>query len=72
MSTPGWVLGRPDLDHFEAHYFLALLGHNQSHCGVFNQNKILFGRIGRFWLPWLPEFSSSIFNALFNQIQEVH
>ena len=24
-----------------------------AHCGVLNQNKILFGRIGRFWLPWL-------------------
>ena len=23
------------------------------HCGVFNQNKILFGGIGHFWLPWL-------------------
>ena len=23
-----WSLGRPDLDFFEAHYFLALLGHN--------------------------------------------
>jgi len=42
------------------------------HFGVFNQNKILFARIGRFWLPWLPEFSSSISNALFNHIQDVH
>ena len=23
------------------------------HCGVFNQNKISFGGIGCFWLPWL-------------------
>ena len=23
------------------------------HCGTLNQNKILFGGTGSFWLPWL-------------------
>ena len=28
VSVNGYLLGRPDLDLFEAHYFLALLGHD--------------------------------------------
>ena len=45
------------------------VGHFNSHSGLFDQNKILFGRMGKCWLPGWPEFSSSIFNALFNQIK---
>ena len=52
-STARWLLGRPDLDLFEAHYFLAFMGRDYAtlkrkwlNCVIKDSGQAVLGLLG--------------------------